>query len=191
MEYIMIRRVIVGLYLIFFMCLPAYLFGTHDGKEEESQSSELSLEGSANADLWEDVVIWYVHLQKNWVPYSDDICQDLEMAYINNPRGQSGIFYVESQAYFVSFSEMKQNHGRQSNTTRHIRRVKYSCLPKSRFEKSIPLTYNEIMRIGGHTKAHLSQEERREKKIINEDSESNFYLNHIVEDSFSPKRKTK
>lgn len=132
-------------------------------------------------------VVWYVHLQKNWVPYPVEISQQLENEY-NLSTTRSSYFNIKAEIYWIDFKNMIQIHKNNSSKTRKVRRIKYS-IPLSATERTaIPLTYKDVVKIGGHTKGRLSLEERLNRRTDGEES-SGTRTNEFLEDSFNPKRR--
>src|SRR3990167_934332 len=122
---------------------------------------------------------WYVHLQRNWVPYERALKVQLEDEYqkylLNALNFKSSEFQqVTSQGvfiYYVNFETMVQMRKGREHLYRNICRLKFiRDLSQEESDKNIPLTYNQIINLGGHPKNYLTPDELNNKCVEDERS---------------------
>lgn len=176
----MLKMFFVG--AVFVLCNKASLLNAMESKTHDS------------IRLSSESVVWYVHRQRNYEPYSKEHCEQIEkdyQSYLKNPDSPiSSEFKVMigikmCRKYVINFDEMLQKDADKNYRYRGIRRVKYNKpLTEEEMKMPMPLSFSEIIEIGGHPTLYLSGEELLNKKTLSEQDENCFPLKvYFKEDS--------
>lgn len=132
-----------------------------------------------------DNVGWYVHLQRFFNPYNKSITQQIENSYQKNPQGHSEEFFVvindKSSCYKIDFAKLLQIDCKDPSKYRKVRRIEYlRALTPSEQNAKLPLTFEQIIKVGGHPENYLTPEELSQKKVKNENDANFMPLKSIV-----------
>jgi hypothetical protein len=140
-------------------------------------------------------VLWYVHLQRNFVPYSEGNSKKIENSYQdflkNNSFSKSSDFEVEIgdkvYCYYVNFFKMEQINCQDIKSYRTARRIEYDrLLTPDEKNRSIPISYETLIKIGAHVQNYLTKEELEAKKVSGQDKPDFFPINAgIIKDSLN------
>ena len=107
---------------------------------------------------------WYCHLQREFCSYPIEINSDIERAYQDFVGGNSSIgnrFLLPMGTYRIDFRQWVQIALDDSSRYRTVRRIGLrSRIPDSTYLGTpIPLSFQEIISMGGHPENYLSSQE--------------------------------
>ena len=107
---------------------------------------------------------WYCHLQREFCSYPIEINSDIERAYqdfVGGGSSRSNRFLLPMGTYKIDFRQWVQIALDDSSGYRTVRRIGLrSCIPDSTYlDTPIPLSFQEIVSVGGHPENYLSSQE--------------------------------
>ena len=113
---------------------------------------------------------WYCHLQREFRPYPIEINSDIERAYqdfVNGGPSRSNRFLLPMGAYRIDFRHWLQIALNDSTRYRTVRRIglKNAIHEATYLNTPIPLTFREIILVGGHPENYLTDQELSENLV--------------------------
>jgi hypothetical protein len=107
---------------------------------------------------------WYCHLQREFCCYPIEINSDIERAYQNFVGGsssKSNWFLLPMGTYRIEFRQWVQIALVDSSRYRTVRRIglRGRISDSTYLATPIPLSFQEIVSVGGHPKNYLSTQE--------------------------------
>jgi hypothetical protein len=113
---------------------------------------------------------WYCHLQREFRPYPIEINSQIERAYqefIDGGSSKSGRFLLPMGTYSIDFCQWLQIASDDSTRYRAVRRIGLRNLihESTYLATPIPLTFREIILVGGHPENYLSSQELSENLV--------------------------
>ena len=107
---------------------------------------------------------WYCHLQREFFSYPIEINSDIEHAYqdfVGGSSSRSNWFLLPMGTYRIDFRKWVQIALDDSSRYRTVRRIGLrGCIPDSTYLSTpIPLSFQEIVSVGGHPENYLSSQE--------------------------------
>jgi hypothetical protein len=126
---------------------------------------------------------WYCHLQRKFFPYPIEINSDIERAYqdfVGAGASSSNRFLLPTGTYKIDFRQWVQIALDDSSRYRTVRRIGLrSCIPDYTYLGTpIPLSFQEIVYVGGHPENYLSSQEVT-AQLVQEEGMPGFFPEKI------------
>jgi hypothetical protein len=115
--------------------------------------------------------VWYVHLQKFFVPYEEPIQNLLEEDFQSGlPRSRP--FRAQNHTYFLDFESFAQHRHQREDLYRSCKRIVYrqpqphrEGLPSEIGSQKLAISFTELKEIGAHVQNYLTREQIEQGQV--------------------------